>query len=396
MTYIVAFATSYYLDVNMPSGIQLKCEDHGIRARTVFKLLAHDEEFTDVTLVSEDGKAVPTHRAILALSSPYFLTIFNKNKSERFIHTPVKSKYLKSMVEYIYLGETRVEPADVKEFLSIANKFQIPGLCFDESMKAKENKSSLIKNEMQFKLDDVDSPLETSHIIQDPHKDEAIVPKKSETLAKDIFETEPIKNATQESKILEVKHVNEKRTKKQKNRKILKPPNTRGKESRIIQCEDCGYIGTKNSLRQHKLIHTGVLQSCDKCSYSSVNPFHLKEHLRNVHDPVYLFCDKCTFRAKTKRYLQGHNEREHEGRIYMCDKCDFKSKFFGRFSDHMKGVHEGKKYSCDKCTYTSTFRAPLFHHKQVRHNNVKYACNYCSYVATRPDNLKLHERRLHG
>merc|ERR1711970_838995 len=108
------------------------------------------------------------------------------------------------------------------------------------------------------------------------------IDKKCKTLIKDNFDTEQNRNITETSKVFEVEDVVEKGTKTFKKRKLSEESDITEKETRKIQCEDCGYIGNKNSLRQHKLIHTGVLKYCDKCSYSTVNPCHFKEHVRNV------------------------------------------------------------------------------------------------------------------
>ena len=331
------------------TGIQLKCEDHGSKTRYVFKHLANDDKFTDVTLVSEDGTSFPVHRAIVGFSSPYLYSIFEERNSEKIVEFPVKASFLRSMLEYIYLGETRVEVTVMKEFLDVANRFQIQGIWLDEDTKD-ETEPKIYRPKQETNLSDKLKHCCNICVLQ--------------------FET---KNDLR----------NHRSTKHQK-------------VAEKIQCEECGYIGTKNALNQHKLLHSGVMLSCNICEYSTVKSIHLKEHVKNVHKPVYIFCDKCSFRAKTTRYLKGHNEREHEGKIYMCDKCEYKTKFSERFVDHTNGVHEGVKYNCDQCDYTSTFRAPMLNHKKIKHSDIRYPCKYCTYIATRSYNLRSHERKSHS
>ena len=42
--------------------------------------LRGDEDFTDVTLVCEDGQQVEAHKVILVASSPFFKELLRKNK----------------------------------------------------------------------------------------------------------------------------------------------------------------------------------------------------------------------------------------------------------------------------------------------------------------------------
>ena len=47
---------------------------------TAFGDFRNDEDFTDVTLVCEDGKQIEAHKVVLASTSPFFLDLLKKNK----------------------------------------------------------------------------------------------------------------------------------------------------------------------------------------------------------------------------------------------------------------------------------------------------------------------------
>ena len=47
---------------------------------SAFGKLRDDKEFSDVTLVCEDGKQMEAHKVILASSSPFFEKILKKRK----------------------------------------------------------------------------------------------------------------------------------------------------------------------------------------------------------------------------------------------------------------------------------------------------------------------------
>jgi hypothetical protein len=131
---------------NKSSGINLKCDDHKEKAELVFKQLANDEMFSDVTLVSDDGQTFAAHRAIIGYCSPHLHSILKEKIKEKIINLKVKSVHMKCMLEYIYLGETKVEVNEVKDFLDMANKFQIRGLWLDEGYDDSEKSNDKIQD----------------------------------------------------------------------------------------------------------------------------------------------------------------------------------------------------------------------------------------------------------
>ena len=48
--------------------------------RSAFEDLRTDNDFTDVTLVSSDGKQFEAHKVVLVSTSPFFKELFKKNK----------------------------------------------------------------------------------------------------------------------------------------------------------------------------------------------------------------------------------------------------------------------------------------------------------------------------
>lgn len=50
----------------------------------------NNDEFSDVTITTEDGQAIKSHRILLAMCSTYFRDLFKQNKSPGNI-----SKYIK-------------------------------------------------------------------------------------------------------------------------------------------------------------------------------------------------------------------------------------------------------------------------------------------------------------
>ena len=56
----------------MSEQLCLQWNDFKKNVNSAFKSLRNDREFTDVTLVCEDGQQMEAHKVILASSSPFF------------------------------------------------------------------------------------------------------------------------------------------------------------------------------------------------------------------------------------------------------------------------------------------------------------------------------------
>jgi hypothetical protein len=104
-------------------------------------MLYEQKTFSDVSLVAE-GRRFPCHRALLAISSPYFMTMFStdlceKNQSEITIQE-MEAPTLELILDYIYTGQVTMSEDRVQHLLSAANLFQLLALrngCADYMMK---------------------------------------------------------------------------------------------------------------------------------------------------------------------------------------------------------------------------------------------------------------------
>ena len=97
---------------------------------SAFRRLRQDNEFTDVTLVCEDGKVVAAHKLVLISSSPFFLEVLTKSPHPHplIYMRGVKKESLLSMVDFLYNGEAIVLQEDYESFLSLAGELQLKGL----------------------------------------------------------------------------------------------------------------------------------------------------------------------------------------------------------------------------------------------------------------------------
>ena len=97
---------------------------------STFGILRNDKEFTDVTLVCEDGQQLEAHKVILAASSPFFEKILQKSKHPHplIYLRGLRSKDFQSILDFLYFGEANVFQEDLDSFLAIAEEIQLKGL----------------------------------------------------------------------------------------------------------------------------------------------------------------------------------------------------------------------------------------------------------------------------
>ena len=77
--------------------------------------LRNDREFTDVTLVCEDGEEIEAHKVILAASSPFFQKVLQKSKHPHplIYLRGFQSKGLVSILDFLYFGEANAYQEDL-------------------------------------------------------------------------------------------------------------------------------------------------------------------------------------------------------------------------------------------------------------------------------------------
>ena len=106
----------------MSEKLCLQWNDFKENVNSAFGKLRDDKEFTDVTLVCEDGQQMEAHKVILVSSSPFFEKILQKSK---YPHPLIylrgfQSKDFASILDFLYFGHIYQENLD--SFLAIAEE----------------------------------------------------------------------------------------------------------------------------------------------------------------------------------------------------------------------------------------------------------------------------------
>ena len=106
----------------------LKLEHFGSHTVKTFQDLLHDNFHHDVTLVCDEDQ-ISAHKVILSASSTFFRNVLGKNLHQHplIYMRGVKFTDLKSLINFIYSGETNVAHEDINSFLELAEDLKVQG-----------------------------------------------------------------------------------------------------------------------------------------------------------------------------------------------------------------------------------------------------------------------------
>ena len=131
----------------------LQWNDFKENVSSAFGDLRQDKEFTDVTLVCEDGQQVEAHKVVLVAASPFFLNMLRKKKHPHplIYIRGVRPENLMTMVDFFYHGEAKVYQENLDSFLVLADELQLNGLKGNQTEKETGAISQRTKYESQQK-----------------------------------------------------------------------------------------------------------------------------------------------------------------------------------------------------------------------------------------------------
>ena len=104
----------------------LSKNQHKEASTAAFENLFYDTDFTDVTLACSHNKQIFAHKVILSTCSPFFKKILLKNphKDMLIYLKGVSHSDLTSVIEFMYLGQTKVSKEGLETFLLAAQELQ--------------------------------------------------------------------------------------------------------------------------------------------------------------------------------------------------------------------------------------------------------------------------------
>ena len=127
--------------------INVKCDNFATIASESFSTLRKEQDFFDVTLITDDEEEIAAHKLILSASSQFFKRILKKSKQSHpmICLEGINSLELQKVLNYIYIGEVEIFKNDIQRFFQISKRLKLQGL-FEKDYDFVEIPSS-VKNE---------------------------------------------------------------------------------------------------------------------------------------------------------------------------------------------------------------------------------------------------------
>jgi len=210
---------------------------------SIFRELAKDTDFTNVTLVTEGGANFKAHKVVLSAFSPFFrnLLVNNPHQHPLLYLRGVQSEDLTAILDFIYLGQTKVDMENINKFMELARDLQIKGLAPT--------------------TDSIEEGVEERELFND-----SLV-----------------------------------------NRGLRKVPKVTKPDAVQFPCHLCGYSSEerKDLMNHIEVKHTLSLQ-CYLCDFTCNKKEKLSVHMQTAHTDGVFSCDKCEFVSGSRESLAVH------------------------------------------------------------------------------------------
>ena len=221
----------------------------------MFTSLREDREFSDVTLVCEDGHQLEAHKLILVASSPFFLILLKKSRHPHplIYMKGVKYRDLQAMIDFLYVGEANIFQENLESFLAIAEELKLKGLSGlqDDSERITEPNQREITTKPTFKRERLIFSQEQIYVASKDEKVETGNLNQERTISVQNFISEDLQELDAKVKTMMVRSQN----------RI-----SSGTHMAYI-CKICGKEGHSINIRDHiEANHLeGVSLPCDLC-----------------------------------------------------------------------------------------------------------------------------------
>ena len=118
----------------------LSWDEYDSNITSNFKLMKDQNDFCDVTLISDDQTLIAAHKVLLSASSPLFMKILRNSscKHPSLFLSGVHSRELNMVLDFIYQGSIKIQQDYLDMFMHVAQKLQIKGLTVKDMLSVKE------------------------------------------------------------------------------------------------------------------------------------------------------------------------------------------------------------------------------------------------------------------
>ena len=255
----------------------LKWDGFEDNAVSTFARFRNVSDFSDVTLVCEDGlEQVNAHRVILASSSTFFRNILKKNShlNPVIFMRGIYFTELMAIVDFLYFGEAKVLQENLDTFLALAQDLGLEGLSENENSEEGEMNVEKLSNVQKRSLGVSE---ESKGVGQ---KDESDV-----KISKECFKEERYQKTEENGDIAtpDIQRLDKMIKSMMEIGLQITEGSQKGKRTRI--CKECGKEGTMTCIMNHiEVKHiTGVSHPCGQCGKVYATRNALQNHKTRSH-----------------------------------------------------------------------------------------------------------------
>ena len=319
----------------MSENISLCWQQFASHGKDVFRELMVTQNYSDVTLVTEDQHQFKAHKFILSGCSSVFRNILEINPQNMSIFLRgVQHQELESILQFIYLGETTIHQNLLTEFFNVSKDLDIKEIsgCStsnDYEMEIKKKTESITTEEDNKMFPDfLEVSMQQNDDIDVNEETETALSLESEKLFPDFLEVP-------------------------------------------LQQEES--ISPKSKKKFEPIKISDTLWECSQCDKKLTTQIGIKIHMKATHEDKKYKCPQCDHQATQAGNLRLHIQAVHEGIKYPCQQCNHKATTLSNLKSHIMSKHLNAKYQCkeNNCDYQTTSNSGLSHHVKVKHDHIK-------------------------
>ena len=340
-------------------------QDFETSSSDIIRNLWNDEDFSDVTLATGDGRLFRAHRVILSSSTTRLRSILrNPGKCENlFLYLPdVQPRHLSKLLEFIYQGRCEVKQSDFEEFLSCGRYLGIQNL--ENTDTEKQNQHLTSYNQC------IGVSGEDKNGVSATEWSESYQPKpKSVECTAESFEYTDTERKPESQQLTYSEQCVGLSGEKRKGNIVEEYTET--PQTKSEACPVCGKTFSTNELmnKHVRRQHTAEkVKKCDYCPYEMVGK-KLCEHIERRHKGRK--CSLCGRVYTSAANLKRHFFEKHAEKIYKCDGCEYETAVEKELHDHVERIHKGRVFNCEQCSFQAERKTVLKYHVKSIHDMVK-------------------------
>ena len=167
-----------------PNKCILKWESFSDHLKQMLQSLIDDKHGQDVTLVCDDKVKLKAHKFVLKSCSPVFGEILNceENSVSSIYLRGINHQEMKSILNFMYLGETTVNIDKIEDFMNVSKSLEIKELCNQSTVQ--------VKSEPQKNEETADEDLNKNDVSENSKVSIKRIAKKNNKVKDDLDEKE--------------------------------------------------------------------------------------------------------------------------------------------------------------------------------------------------------------